>query len=136
VGKPWKEQTPRVLPRPAWEGDTLGVSSWSPDGKLLAGAIITAAGREDGVAIYSIDSQQYQRLVELPGGWCRWLNDSRRLLFLSGGKLYILDSVSKEYEEVLDLGGWFSLSRDNRTIYFERYLQEADIWMLTLNEEQ
>jgi len=136
VGKPWKEQTPRVLPRPAWEGDTFEVRSWSPDGKLLAGAIVTAADRPDGVAIYSIDSQQYERLVELPGGYCRWLNDSRRLLFLSEGKLYILDSVSKEYEEVRDLGGHFSLSRDNRTIYFDRYLQEADIWMLTLNEEQ
>jgi len=138
VGKPWKEQTPRALPRPAWEGDTFNVRSWSPDGKLLAGQIITAAGRSDGVAIYSIDSQQYQRLVELPGGYCRWLNDSRRLLFLSGGKLYLLDSVSKKYEEVRDLGGGFSfsLSRDNRTIYFDRYLQEADIWMLTLNEEQ
>jgi len=55
---------------------------------------------------------------------------------LSGGKLYILDSVSKEYEEVRDLDGVFSLSPDNRTIYFERYLEEADIWMLTLNEEQ
>ena len=135
VGKPWKEQTPRVLARPAWEGDTFEVRSWSPDGKLLAGQIVTAAGYS-GVAIYSFDSQQYERLVELPAGNCRWLNDSRRLLFLSAGKLYILDSVSKEYEEVLDLGGFFSLSRDNRTIYFDRYLQEADIWMLTLNEEQ
>ncbi len=136
VGKPWREQTPRILPRPAWEGDTLAVTSWSPDGKLLAGAIITAAGRPDGVAIYSIVSQQYQRLVELPGGHCRWLNDSRRLLFLSEGKLYLLDSVSKEYEEVLDSAGQFSLSPDNRTIYFNSSLVEADIWMLTLNEEQ
>ena len=129
-----------MLPRPAWEGDTFAVYSWSPDGKLLAGQIITAADRGSGVAIYSIDSQQYDKLVELPGGCCRWLNDSRRLLFLSQGKLYLLDSVSKAYEEVRDLGGWvgsFSLSRDNRTIYFERYLEEeADIWMLTLNEEQ
>jgi hypothetical protein len=94
-------------------------------------------GDYGGVAIYSIDSQQYEGLVELPGAYCpRWLNDSRRLLFLSAGKLYILDSVSKEYEEVRDLGRWFSLSQDNRTIYFDRFLEEADIWMLTLNEEQ
>ena len=122
VGKPWKEQTPRVLPRPAWEGGTFAVRSWSPDGKLLAGQILTAAaGDYGGVATYSFDSQQYERLVELPGGSCRWLNDSRRLLFESEGKLYLLDSVSKEYEEVLDLVGWFSLSRDNRTIYFARH---------------
>jgi Tol biopolymer transport system component len=137
VGKPWKEQTPRVLARPPWEGDTFEVKSWSPDGKLLAGVILTAAGF-GGVATYSIDSQQYERLVELPGAYGpRWLNDSRRLLFWSGGKLYILDSVSKEYEEVLDsAGSSLSLSRDNRTIYFDRGLAEADIWMLTLNEEQ
>jgi WD40 repeat protein len=132
VGKPWEEQTPLVLPKPNWEGDTFDVRSWSPDGKLLAG-LITPSG---GVAIYSFDSQQYEKLVELPGGYCRWLNDSRRLLFWSAGKLYILDSVSKEYEEVLNPGGMFSLSRDNRTIYFHRHLEEADIWLLTLNEEQ
>ena len=137
VGKPWKEQIPHVLPRPAWEGDTLWIHSWSPDGKLLAGQIITAAGRSSGVAIYSIDSQQYQRLVELPAGVCRWLDDSRRLLFTSQGKLYLLDSVSKEYEEVTDsVSSYFSLSPDNRTIYFHRGLREADIWLLTLNDAQ
>jgi dipeptidyl aminopeptidase/acylaminoacyl peptidase len=136
AGKPWDDQISRVLPRPAWEGDTFVTYSWPPDGNLLAGAIISAEGRLSGVATYSFDSQEYQRLVELPGGYCRWLNDSRRLIFESMGKLYLLDSVSKEYEEVLDLGGRFSLSWDNRTIYFERFLEEADIWMLTLDEEE
>jgi hypothetical protein len=101
--------------------------------------------RPSGVAIYSLDSGEYEKLVEIPGGYCRWLNDSRRLLFasydrgdhLSQRKLYLLDSVSKEYVEVLDsVDPWFTLSKDNRTIYFTRGLREADIWMLTLNEEQ
>jgi hypothetical protein len=97
-----------------------------------------ASGGSTGVAIYSFGSRKYQRLVELPGGYCRWLNDSRRLLFRSGRKLYVLDSVSKEREEVpdFDIGySSFSLSPDNRTIYFDRLLEEADIWMLTLNEK-
>jgi Tol biopolymer transport system component len=137
---PREEQTRKVLPKPDWDGDRFQVRSWSPDGNLLAGRLVDVHGREFGVAIYSLDSQQYHRLVDHPGGFCRWLNDSRRLLFSSGGKLYMMDSVSGEYEEVLsvvpDILGRFCLSRDNRTIYYHRSSEEADIWMLTLNEER
>jgi hypothetical protein len=34
-----------------------------------------------------------------------------------------------------DTVGLFALSPDNRTIYFERRSDEADIWILTFNEE-
>jgi hypothetical protein len=52
----------------------------------------------------------------------------------------LLDGKTGRYREVLSLepdtiGAYFGLSRDDRTIYFNRRRLEADIWMLTLDEE-
>jgi hypothetical protein len=64
------------------------------------------------------------------------LSDSRRLLFVSEGKLYLVDTQSKKSQEVLALPGervtGASLSLDNRTPHFTRGSTEADIWMATL----
>ena len=80
-----------------------------------------------------------QRLSPL-GARCRWLNDGRKLLFLAQGKLLMLDSVSKSYEEVLTVETGFidsfALSHDNHTIYFTRGSSESDIWMLTKEEQK
>jgi hypothetical protein len=69
-----------------------------------------------------------------------WLSDNRRLLFWDGGKILLIDTKTGRFHEVLSLepdtvGDFFDLSRDDRTIYFSRRHSEADIWMLTLNEE-
>jgi Tol biopolymer transport system component len=138
VSKPWSEQNPRTLPEPVWEGETFSVDSWSPDGNWLAGTITRAEGYNVGVAVYSFDTEQYVRLFDIGRrtSRCRWLDDSRRLLFGSEDGLYILDRVTKEYEEASDsVGSYFALSPDNRTLYFSRSQNEADIWVLTLIEE-
>ena len=70
-----------------------------------------------------------------------WLNDSRRLLF--GGlqsNILLVDSESGSVGEVLSISPdtveHVSVSPDNRWIYFTRRISEADIWLLTLNEER
>jgi hypothetical protein len=69
-----------------------------------------------------------------------WLPDSRRLIFTSQTGLYIVDIGSGIIREILSLAPddirWATVSRDGQTLYFTRSSAEADVWMLTLNEEQ
>jgi hypothetical protein len=65
------------------------------------------------------------------------VNDRRRLLFQDQSKLYLVDSESKKFHEVLSVaphsfGNGVTLSRDNRLIYFSVVTDEADIWLITL----
>jgi Tol biopolymer transport system component len=136
---PWKMQTPQVLPP---FGDAQGGfwgSSWSPDGRAIAGAVISVDSSGAGVVVYSLEPKQYQRLTEF-GTQPVWLADSRRLLFRDQGALFRVDSLSGETHEILSIApdavSYPSISRDNRWIYFNRRSTQADIWMLTLDGEQ
>jgi hypothetical protein len=137
---PWKEQTPLSLPPLSDAGERFVVSDWSSDGCWLAGGARTADGQAGGVVIYSLESQQYRTLTEI-GGFPIWTPDCRRLLFLSFGKgLHSVDIESGGVDEVLNLTPDIVLgavvSPNNRWLYFTRVTTAADIWMLTLNEEQ
>lgn len=120
-------------------GEYLNVTSWSSDGKWLAGAITGNDGVAAGIAIYSLGSGRYESLTDF-GKDPEWLSDSRHLLFRDGGTIYFLDIETGEAHEVLSVGPdefeSLSLSPDDRWIYFSRITKEADIWMLTLNEER
>ena len=69
-----------------------------------------------------------------------WLNDNRRLVFPSSGHLFILDSETGEVQELfappVGSADYPTVSRDNRTLCFTLTNREADIWLLTLNEER
>src|SRR5215213_1723383 len=134
VEKPWTEQSPRVLPS---MGNSFGWGawSWSPDGRKLAGNILRAAG-PDGIVIYDLETEHYERLTEF-GRSPVWLSDSRRLLFQQQGKLYLIDSHSKNMREILsvspnEFGLGVTVSRTDRQIYFSLITTEADIWLMTL----
>ncbi|MBI2403420.1 MAG: PD40 domain-containing protein [Gemmatimonadetes bacterium] len=106
---------------------------WSPDGRRLAGMI---AALDRGIITYTFASRTYQRLTDY-GQWPVWLPDSRRLLFVSGGKaFYIVDGETKQVRRVFsvtrDVIGPPQLTRDGRTVYFSRRVTEADIWLVTL----
>ncbi|MCA1636448.1 MAG: hypothetical protein LC802_22855 [Acidobacteria bacterium] len=112
--------------------------SWSPDGRKLAGwrgIGRGAPGRPAGILVYSFESQQYEKLTDFGGGPV-WLSDSRRLLFDSQGKLYLIDSQSKKVREILSVAPsrfqFVTLSRDDRQIYFSLVTTEADIWLMNL----
>jgi Tol biopolymer transport system component len=136
---PWKMQTPQVLPPFGDAQEGFWGFSWSPDGRAIAGSVRLVDSTGAGVIVYSLEPKQYQRLTEL-GTQPVWLADSRRLLFVDQGALHIVDSLSGETHEFLsitpDAVGYPSISDDNRWIYFSRVSTQADIWMLSLNEEQ
>ncbi len=147
VDEPWAQQSVEALPRHGEVGVKWFPRSWSPNGKLLAGYL----GQLRGIVIYSFETKRYRTLTDT-GGMPVWLSDSRRLLFVSSSNIQddapisLLDTATGEYHEVLSsellsiepdwIRPWPTISADDRTIYFERQRREADIWMLTLNEER
>jgi Tol biopolymer transport system component/predicted Ser/Thr protein kinase len=133
---PWGEQQPQALP-PFEEGGGMVPAAWSPDGKRLAGTVQSAAGENRGLGIYSFESQSYESFETSGFATLTWMNDSRRLVLADDGKLFLLDTRSKEFSELLATSEGRvsepSLSRDNRTIYFTLGTEEADIWLIDLN---
>lgn len=137
VAKPWKKQSPKPAVVPPELGARFQVWSWSPDGRKLAGALLKADGVSVlGLGIYSLESERLERLAVF-GYNPVWLGDSRRLLLQDHrGKLYLIDSQSRNSREILSvtphsLNG-ATLSRDDRLIYFSLVVWEADIWLVTL----
>ena len=97
AGKRWDEQEPVPLP-PLGDGDGYFVAwSWSPDGKWLAGH--GAAGAPSGIYIYSLESEEYEKLADTGGG-PRWLSDSRTLVYNASDGIRAVDCESKQNWEV------------------------------------
>jgi len=105
--------------------------SLSPDGRLLAGFL----NRDDGIALYSLASRTFRRLTG-HGADPVWLSDSRRILFLDGGKIHLLDSASGSTRELVSVmpeqvaRRGFAVSPDDRHIYFSVSTTEADVWKI------
>jgi Tol biopolymer transport system component/predicted Ser/Thr protein kinase len=134
--KPWKEQSRQALPGLAKADEPLMIWSWSPDGRKLAGYVVGSGGPSAGIGIYSLESQKLERPTDF-GQDPIWLRDSRRLLFNSEDKLYLLDSQSKKTREILNVspqrfGRGPAITRDNRIVYFSLSSTEADIWLATM----
>ena len=136
-GKPWNDQKLEYLAPLADSTIAFEGWSWSPDGKSLAGIKHLPNGIHSGIGVYDLESQKYEWLTDF-GDWPLWLNDNARVLFVSAGKIFLFDTRTRKYQEVLtvtdqdvDIGSP-GLSRDNRTIYFTYVAAEADIWLMTL----
>jgi Tol biopolymer transport system component len=114
------------------------VTSWSPDGRSLAGeGDVLASSGGGGVVIYSFDTRRYERLNKR-GTKPIWLRDARKLLF----------SPDPEHIAVLDLGtsqprvvytaargsqiADYTVSKDNRWICVITSNDEGDVWLAKL----
>ncbi len=114
---------------------TFEAWSWSGDGNKLAGIRHLANGAHVGVGFYSFESKKIEWLTDF-GEWPIWLNDSRNLLFFSDGKIFLVDTQSKKYREVISVTperfGAFGVSKDNRLLFVSVDTSEADVWLITL----
>jgi Tol biopolymer transport system component/tRNA A-37 threonylcarbamoyl transferase component Bud32 len=129
----WDEQVPQALSPLDESFADFTVNSWSPDGERVAGE---PSFSDEGIIVYTFRTGTYARLTDF-GQWPVWFPDSRRLLFVSGGKqFYVVDIETREVRTVLsvarDVIGLPGLSRDGREMYYSRRVTESDIWLLTL----
>ncbi|MCA1602108.1 MAG: protein kinase, partial [Acidobacteria bacterium] len=136
-GKSWSEQKLEYLSPLSDSSLSFEGWSWSLDGKKLAGVRHLPTGIHSGVGVYDLESRHYDWLTDF-GDWPVWLNDNKRMLFVSQGKILLFDTAARKYEPVLtvtdqdvDIGSP-SLSPDNKTLYFTFVAAEADIWLMTL----
>jgi Tol biopolymer transport system component len=134
--RPVAERQPRLLPSPG-RGMGFSASSWSADGRWLAGALHTADGRQvPGVVLYSLADRRYLRLSDR-GESATWLSDNRHLLSWDDDILFLFDTVSRTSRKVLTTFPGseyndFSLSPDDRVLYLAHNTEQGDIWLLTL----
>jgi Tol biopolymer transport system component len=110
--------------------------SWSPDDRWVAGDVGGGLGGSE-IWVYSFDTKGYSRIAT--GVAPDWLPDSRRLVYASGGRLFVVDTVSRQSREILARPGETlgdpSLTRDGRSLYFTHATTGADIWLMTFKRE-
>jgi Tol biopolymer transport system component len=90
--------------------------------------------RESRIAIYSLETRKLRNMM-VRGEQPRWFADGRRVLFFDAGNLYILDistGRSRQLAELPEGISSFSLSSDDRRIYFTKETREADLWLGTI----
>jgi Tol biopolymer transport system component len=130
----WDEQAPQPLPALPDKGMTFAAWSWSSDGRRLAGWRLRADGVHAGVTLYDPAANRYTTLTD-SGRYPTWLADDRRLVFFRDGRLFVLDSQTNAAEPLPPLPGYaegFTISRDNKWLYYEQNHREGDIWTIEL----
>jgi Tol biopolymer transport system component len=137
VGQPREEpQTPDRLPDPPDRRmDYFWATSWSPDGRKLAGWV-NPESDTPGVVVYDFETRAFEQITDF-GTAPVWLNDNRRLLFNYLHKLYLVNSKTKKFQELLPPSphrvSGYGLSPDGRTLYYGLAVKEADVWLLDLD---
>ena len=108
--------------------------SVSPDGNYIAGSGIDKVGNYISIITYSLADKSYKKVSDTGAGPI-WLKDSKRILFLDNDKFYILNSITGNKKFIYDPqrsipNSWsYSISPDNKWIYFVKQEKESDIWM-------
>ena len=98
TAKAWREQTPQPVTSPAYPETWFWPRSWSADGRKLAGGWRkNSRSEEGGVAAYSFETRQFEKLTDFGRGGI-WLKDSRRVLFHSDGKILLVDSQTRRHQ--------------------------------------
>jgi serine/threonine protein kinase len=129
------EQTPQALAGDPPQG--FIPMDWSPDGTMLVGW--QPLNEKRAIVVYTFAEQRYKSFPTGLGAFPIWLNDNRHVLFREGGRLFVLDRLNGKWREVLALKppsqmGLYALSRDNQRLYYTSGSNEADIWLLKLEQ--
>lgn len=131
----WDAQKSLALPFIRPQVEWFIAWSWSPDARKLAGWSETHSGGSAGSYLYSLASRQFEKLA--PNGVRQyWLNDNRHLLSVAEGKLFLLDSRTKNQRLLLDMSPRSirsaSISANLRRVYFGVQIEESNLRLLTL----
>jgi Tol biopolymer transport system component len=136
LAQPLGRRTPRPLPSPGDPGEDFVASSWSADGRRLAGNLALRGSLQPGIVVYSFAPRTYERLTD-HGIEPVWLPDGRRLVYGDGGGIWMLDTRTRASRELLTPSAssavnLASVAPDGKSLYVVRTFDEGDLWMLTL----
>lgn len=136
--KPPTQQAIEELPAIGRSDEYFTPTSWSPDGKMIAGnRAYVDRFVPGGVFVYNIAARTFRMIVDDAAG-ARWLNDSRRLIFpdAAARKVVLVDTRTGREQEVLSVAprdlGAVRLTGDNKTLYVQVSTTESDIWQVNL----
>jgi len=133
VNKPWTEQTPQKLAVIDRVGENFWASSWSPDGRKLAGTWVF--NHANYLHVYDFETKTYENF-QVPAVRPVWLSDNRRLLYEYDGRVNIFDTETKKSREVLSAAPYTIITlcptRDLRKVYYTLQKTESDVWLLSL----
>jgi serine/threonine protein kinase len=133
VGKPWEDRRLEQLPAFAHPILKFAPWDWSPDGRALAGNLGGAQAGSQGIMIYTFQTNHFEKIAEF-GTRPMWLSDNRRLLFDEEGTIYLVDRQTrgkplKIFSVAPNTFSGFTISPDDRSIYFSMDSTESDIWL-------
>lgn len=134
AGRKWNDQNPQSLPDLDVPDEVFAAWHWSPDGTQLAGFTQRKDGTVSGITSYEWKSNRFTRLSSA-GQDPVWLKDSKRLLYVDEGKVWLLDTAGGAKRIVLRGQDYqverrgFALSRDDQWIYFSGARTESEIWL-------
>jgi eukaryotic-like serine/threonine-protein kinase len=133
VDKAWSEQQPLKLNPERNPPLQFWPAAWSSDGRRLLGWSDLNQS-SPGLTIYSFDSGQLEQISDYGRPSMAWLQDDRRALFGRDGKIYIIDTLTKNDRLFYSIGSdriiGFRLSRDNRWLYYIMESVESEVWLL------
>jgi serine/threonine protein kinase len=127
---------PKPLPEYGEKGKTFLESSVSPDGNYIAGERSNSSnGAYDGIIVYSMVQKRYRKYSDTGNGPI-WLKDGKRILYMDDNKFYILNTITGKRRLLYDpqqpvsSESWdFTISHDNKWLYYIKQDNESDIWM-------
>jgi Tol biopolymer transport system component len=134
--RPWTGQQLKFLEGIAHDEEWLQATSWSPDGRYLAGVIVGPGQLLPEAGIYDLQTGQQQQVAKVARGLA-WLPDSKHLLVAGLRNLEVIQPWTGQVDslslpEAADIVTYsIGVSGDGRTICFTVGESEADIWMLT-----
>ncbi len=128
-------------PVPIAPPDEAGVAFWpssfSPDGRQLAGTLPSAANVARGAGIYTIPDRTHRKLPADDPILILFLPDGRRLLVAGRRGLGIFDLQTGRSRPLVGATDgseivWAALSRDGRHLAWHERADESDIWLAEL----
>lgn len=140
--RPWHPNNARRLEGLGTADEWLIPVHWSPDGRRLAGPIMSRAGTIKAVGIYEFDSPTSGQIVVRnaigDSYQIAWLPDGRRLVVIDRAhRIHIVDSTTGKHRTVMEGTAWRfwgnvpPISPDGRTIYLGALESQSDVWMVT-----
>jgi Tol biopolymer transport system component len=149
AGAPGSPPLAELPPYAPEGGGYFEAFSWSPDGRWIAGTLVSAGAIRGGIAVYDLQQEAYAPLTDF-GTFPEWLPDSRRLVFqgrLASGNLASRDYPGDEGVFVVerDTGGvrqvlgtpgeslaYPTVAPDGGWLVYVRSVARADVWLLTV----